>query len=174
MPDIQAVFIDRDGTIGGDGHFAHPANFKPYPNSLRAFALLKAQAIPMFAFTNQNRIAKGEATLDEFKGEFRSYGFDDMFLCPHRSEDNCICHKPRTGLLEKAAKTYHLDLRKTVVIGDVGATDMLAAHGVGAIKILVQTGWGQGSMQKFRHTWAEVEPDFVAEDLLEAVQWLVK
>jgi histidinol phosphatase-like enzyme len=23
----QAVFIDRDGTIGGTGHFIHPSNF---------------------------------------------------------------------------------------------------------------------------------------------------
>lgn len=28
---IQAVFIDRDGTIGGTGNFIHPKEFQLYP-----------------------------------------------------------------------------------------------------------------------------------------------
>lgn len=27
--ELQAVFIDRDGTIGGTGHFIHPNEFIP-------------------------------------------------------------------------------------------------------------------------------------------------
>lgn len=29
---IEAVFLDRDGTISGDGHFIHPDEFEPFEN----------------------------------------------------------------------------------------------------------------------------------------------
>ncbi|MFD1738834.1 HAD hydrolase-like protein [Bacillus salitolerans] len=48
---------------------------------------------------------------------------------------DCNCHKPKPGMLLEASKKYKLDLTKTVFIGDVGSTDMLAAHYVGAMKI---------------------------------------
>lgn len=76
-------------------------------------------------------------------------------------------------MLLEASQKYKLDLSKTVLIGDVGSTDMLAAHSVGAIKVLVLTGWGHGSLNQYRDHWAEVEPDYVAENLLDAVQWVI-
>ena len=47
---------------------------------------------------------------------------------------------------------------------------MLAAHAVGATKILVLTGWGKSSLDDQRYRWKEIEPDFIAENLLEAVK----
>ena len=75
-------------------------------------------------------------------------------------------------MLLEAASKHNLDLKKCVVIGDVGGTDMLAAQAVGAMKILVLTGWGQGSLSQYREEWKEVEPDYIAENLLEAVKWI--
>jgi HAD superfamily hydrolase (TIGR01662 family) len=174
MENIQAVFIDRDGTIGGTGHFLHPKDFTPYSFSKRAFELLKEKNIKIFAFTNQHRISKGQASVSDFESEFKSYGFDDAFICPHSSTEGCGCHKPRTGLLLAASKKYQLDLSKTAVIGDVGSTDMLAANADGAHKILVLTGWGESSLKQYRYTWKEIEPDFIAADLLDAVKWLLE
>lgn len=48
-------------------------------------------------------------------------------------------------MLLEAAKKHNLDLTKCFVIGDVGSTDILAAHAVGATKILVLTGWRESS-----------------------------
>lgn len=170
---IEAVFIDLDGTIGGTGHFIHPKDFSPYSISKTAFQLLKENNIKMFACTNQHRISRGEATIKDFYDEFMSYGFDDAFICPHRPSDECDCHKPNPGLLIEASKKYNLDLAKTAFIGDVGSTDMLAADSVGATKILILTGWGIGSLNDYRHKWSNVEPDFIANDLLEAVRWII-
>lgn len=51
---------------------------------------------------------------------------------------------------------------------------MLAAAAVGAIKVLVRTGWGENSLMAYRKDWYEAaEPDFIAADLLEAAQWLI-
>ena len=169
---IQAVFIDRDGTIGGTGHFIHPKNFIPYPFSQNAIYLLKEQGIKLFAFTNQHRISLGEATISDFQEEFLSYGFDDAYICPHSPKEGCTCHKPKPGMLYEAAEKYNLDLTRCVVIGDVG-TDMLAAHTVGAIKILVMTGWGKSSYTEYRQIWQDIEPDYIADNLLYAVEWIL-
>ncbi|GLX67072.1 HAD-IIIA family hydrolase [Paenibacillus glycanilyticus] len=172
---IQAVFIDRDGTLGGTGRFIHPRDFRLFPSTMEALELLKAHSIQAIALTNQHNIAKGLATEAEFHEEFESYGFDAVYICPHEPEEGCECHKPRPGMLLKAAAEHQLDLTQCVVIGDVGSTDMLAAAAVGARKIIVQTGWGKSSLDLYRDKWYEqATPEYVAEDLLDAVNWLLK
>ncbi|WP_341480026.1 HAD hydrolase-like protein [Paenibacillus dendrobii] len=64
-------------------------------------------------------------------------------FCPHGNEEGCECKKPKPGMQLAAAQEHRLNLSKCVVIGDVGDTDMLAAHLVGAMKALVRTGWGR-------------------------------
>lgn len=173
MKEIQAVFIDRDGTLGGTGHFIHPSNFKQYKGAQAAINQLKQAGCKVFAFTNQHRISRKEATLDDFRLEFEKYGFDDSYICPHSEHDDCNCRKPKPGMLLEAALKHQLDLSKCVVIGDVGDTDMLAAHAVGAVKILVKTGWGELSLSDYRHKWQEVEPDYIAEHINAAVEWIL-
>ncbi|WP_285074977.1 HAD hydrolase-like protein [Paenibacillus sp. UMB7766-LJ446] len=56
----------------------------------------------------------------------------------------------------------------------ISDTDMLAAHVVGATKIMVKTGWGKSSLTKFRDRWSETEPDYIAEYILDAVQWIIR
>ncbi|MEW5934609.1 MAG: HAD-IIIA family hydrolase [Bacillota bacterium] len=170
---LEAVFLDRDGTIGGTGYFVHPRDFQPYPYTEKAIRLLHAAGVKVFAFTNQTHIAYGEVGQDELVREFEALGFDGAYICPHLPEDRCGCRKPLPGLLLRAAREHDLNLTRTAVIGDTGATDMVAADAVGAIKILVRTGLGEGSLNEFRHTWADVEPDYVAADLLDAVEWLI-
>lgn len=50
---------------------------------------------------------------------------------------------------------------------------MVAAHTVGATKILVLTGWGKSSCTKYKHIWHDIEPDYIAENLHSAVEWLL-
>jgi len=169
---LEAVFIDRDGTIGGTGRFIHPKDFSPYPFSLEAIRLLQEAGLKLFAFTNQHRISRGEATLEDFNEEFAKYGLDQAYICPHEPEERCRCHKPATGMLEKAAMDHGIRLDRSVVIGDVGSTDMQAAAAVRATKIIVRTGWGEASLGDYRHTWADVEPDYIASNLLDAAHWI--
>lgn len=74
----------------------------------------------------------------------------------------------------KAQKKYNLNLKECYVIGDTGSSDMLAASEAGTKKILVKTGWGESSLSKYRDKWKEVEPDYIAEDLMDAVMWILK
>ncbi|GAK13320.1 HAD-IIIA family hydrolase [Geomicrobium sp. JCM 19039] len=172
--EIQAVFIDRDGSMGGTGHFILPIDFSPYPFTRKALKKLKDHGVKLFALTNQHRISKGEATVADFRMEFDELGFNDSFICPHSPIERCGCYKPEIGLLLEAQEKYYLDLKKTVIIGDVGSTDMLASHKVGAYKIVVATGWGERSKSDYRQTWLETEADYYAEHLLDAVDWILK
>lgn len=173
MSDFQAVFIDRDGTIGGTGHFIHPTDFSLFEGAQEAINELKLVGLQVFALTNQHRISKGQATLEDFRKQFLAYGFDDSFICPHGSDEICECKKPNPGMLMKAAEQYELDLSRCVVVGDVGDTDMLAAHAVGAKKILVRTGWGEASLTEYRSKWEKAIPDYVANDINDAVKWIL-
>ncbi|TDF95083.1 HAD-IIIA family hydrolase [Paenibacillus piri] len=173
MQRLQAVFLDRDGTIGGDGHFIHPRDFELFPFSLNAIGRLKKKGLLVFAFTNQHRIARGQADEADFVRQFAAYGFDGSYICPHAADAGCNCHKPKPGMLLKAAREHGLDLTRCAVIGDVGSTDMLAAAAVGAVKIMVLTGWGKTSLEQYKDNWYDVaRPDYIATDLADAVNWL--
>jgi hypothetical protein len=74
---FQAVFIDRDGTIGGTEHFINPRDFLPYPFSTKVLQLLKETGVKTFAFTNQHRIRRDEASVADFHEEFMPFGFDE-------------------------------------------------------------------------------------------------
>jgi histidinol-phosphate phosphatase family protein len=174
---IQAVFIDRDGTIGGSDKVIYPGEFELFPGVVQSFHLLKKSGILICSFTNQPGISKGEASLQSFEKELKDFGFDRIYLCPHQHHEGCSCRKPSPLMLEMAAKNHNLDLNHCVVIGDRW-TDMLAADEVGCKKILVKTGSGQDTFDQYMNNqfygrWGEVRPDYVAENFNEAVRWLI-
>lgn len=174
---IQAVFMDRDGTLGGSDEVIYPGEFKLFPNVIEALQQLKKYNILLCSFTNQPGISKGEATFNSFHKELKGFGFNQIYLCPHQHHEGCECRKPSSGMLRMAAKDNDLDLSRCVVIGDRW-TDLIAANDVGCQKILVKTGNGKNDYQKYVNNaffglWREVKPDFVAEDVKEAIDWLV-
>ncbi|KYG26062.1 HAD-IIIA family hydrolase [Alkalihalobacillus trypoxylicola] len=172
---IEAIFIDRDGTIGGNEQVTYPRDFKLFPYVLNSIATLKKSGVLLFAFTNQPGISKGEVRLKSFEEELTGFGFDNIYLCPHQHFENCLCRKP--SMLKMAAKEYQLDLKNCVVIGDRW-TDLIAADEVGCFKILVKTGNGEEAYKKYHQKqffgrWNQVHPDLVANDFNEAVNWLL-
>ncbi|MEW8972454.1 MAG: HAD-IIIA family hydrolase [Mesobacillus sp.] len=178
MLDIQAVFIDRDGTLGGSDTVIYPGDFELFPGVQDSINLLKANHLLVFSFTNQPGIAIGEATVDQFDYELKSFGFNKVYICPHRHDEGCICRKPSVGMLKKAAEENALDLSRCAVIGDRW-TDLLAADDAGCLKILVKTGSGQEACDKYINKqyfgrWGQVHPDFIAEDLNEAISWILR
>lgn len=175
--EIQSIFIDRDGTIGGTDEVIYPNNFEPFPFVKKSLSLLKQNNKLIFSFTNQPGISRGEAEISDFEEEMLLLGFDKLYLCPHEHGQGCNCRKPLAGMLLQAASEYDLNLSRCVVIGDRW-TDLVAANEVGAIKILVRTGAGEKELVKFNNNeffgkWAEVRPDYIAKDLKGAIDWLL-
>jgi D-glycero-D-manno-heptose 1,7-bisphosphate phosphatase len=104
---------------------------------------------------------------------------DGIFFCPHypggkvpEYSKACDCRKPRTGLIEEACRQFAIDMPGSYVIGD-RCTDMELAGNSGLKGILVQTGYGLGDLKYVLPNHPH-RPFHVAEDLLDAVQWIVQ
>jgi histidinol-phosphate phosphatase family protein len=166
---LQAVFIDRDGTIGEIGIDFKPQNFSLFPGSNDAISLLKSRGVNIFAFTNQPDIS--DANLFEMVKQYEEWKFDQAYICPHTDELNCKCRKPLPGMLYKAAREHNLDLNNCAVIGDLWR-DIIAADKANCIKILVKTGHGkeENNIKKL----LDIKIDYIADDILDAVTWLIK
>ncbi|WP_229754200.1 HAD-IIIA family hydrolase [Fictibacillus barbaricus] len=179
---IKAVFLDRDGTIGGTGGGMHPFEFTMYDFAPSSIRRLNKLGVKVFLFTNQTRVGRGFFSEDDLLKGFEimkeelsrhSAFLDDIFYCPHSPDEGCRCQKPEIGLLLAAKEKYKLNLADCYVVGDTGSSDMVSAHKAGTKKVLVKTGWGKGSLTSFRKDWKGIEPDYIAEDLVDAVDWIL-
>jgi histidinol-phosphate phosphatase family protein len=184
-----AVFFDLHGTLGApfaelihqDGHYF--PDFCWYPMAAEAIRLVKQAGFLAIAITNQSPIANGRFTLDAFWSRMRELeaelkekdaDLDAVYCCPHGPTDDCDCCKPRTAFVEEACRAFDIDPHASFVVGDRGDLDMLLAAAIGARGVLVRTGQGEGSLGEFRDTWAEVNADHIAADVLDAVRWIVE
>lgn len=168
---IEAVFLDRDGTIGGDDTIHYPGAFKLYSYTPELIHKLKNSGIKVFSFTNQPGISEGKATIQAFVDELTGIGFDEVLICPHNHHQGCNCRKPGTSMLIEGAEKYSLDLENCVVIGDRWS-DMVAASKVKCVKILVLTGAGQATLNEHYDKIKDINIEYIAKDLEEAVVWL--
>lgn len=168
---IDAVFLDRDGTIGGDDTVHYPGTFKLFPHSQELISKLKKDGIKVFSFTNQPGISEGKAISQDFIEELTKFGFDDTFICPHSHSERCSCRKPNTGMLINGAEKYKLNLANCVVIGDRWS-DMLAASKANCLKILVKTGAGHSTLNDHYGKIKDIKIEYIAEDISDAIEWL--
>lgn len=133
------VVIDRDGTIGGDGH--QPVDeFPIYSYSIAAITRLKSSGLHVYALTNQTHIANGDMDDQELFDSLIDMDFDDAFICTHTAESNCHCRKPAQGLILRAQHKYAFDNQQTIIIGDRVSTDMRRAAACHMLGIYVTTG----------------------------------
>ena len=93
--------------------------------------------------------------------------FDAIYVCPHRPESRCDCRKPRTGLLERAAREIGFALTDCFVIGDQ-TSDIELGQRVGATTVLVRTGYGVHTASRLA-----VSPDYAVVNLWEAA-WAIE
>jgi D-glycero-D-manno-heptose 1,7-bisphosphate phosphatase len=183
-----AVFVDRDGTLTEEvGYVNHPGRLRVQPRSAEAIRRLNGAGVAAVVVTNQAGVARGyfsaevlaavnAALVSRLKDE-GAY-LDGIYVCPHHPTEGlapyrmeCDCRKPKPGLLLRAAAELDLDLSRSTLVGDK-ASDLVAARTVGARSVLVLTGYGLGEWEYRRDTFS-VAPDHVADDLLDAVEWVL-
>jgi D-glycero-D-manno-heptose 1,7-bisphosphate phosphatase len=67
---------------------------------------------------------------------------DGVYMCTHQPDDDCLCRKPKPGLLLQAARELSLDLPRSWMIGDAWS-DVLAGQRAGVQHtIILRTGRG--------------------------------
>jgi len=178
----RAVFLDRDGTITEEvGYLNHISRYRLLDAVAAAIRRLNEAQIPVVVATNQSGVARGyfpaslvgqvhELLITDLAEE--GAHLDGVYYCPHVAADDCACRKPKTGMLDQAAAELQLDLRRSYVVGDRSA-DIALAHRAGCRSVLVRTGYGEGELAWHAKDWPR-QPDFVAADLRQAVDWILK
>lgn len=131
--------------------------------------------------SNQSQIAHGLMSLEDFNAAFfkllnflhaQGAMITGVYVCPHRTEDNCICKKPQPYFIEQAINTYQLKRPLSYVIGDSWANDMVLAKNTGLNSILVLTGENVNSLMVARENWQDAQPTHIAKDCLDALAYV--
>ncbi|MFP4016410.1 MAG: D-glycero-alpha-D-manno-heptose-1,7-bisphosphate 7-phosphatase [Halanaerobiales bacterium] len=183
-----AVFMDRDGTVSKEiGYVNHPARYELLPRTAEAIRKLNQLGIRAILTTNQAGVARGyfkedmiwkvHDKLEKLLEEENAY-LDAIYYCPHHPDvgegkyrQKCDCRKPEPGLLLRGEEEFDIDLNQSYMIGDK-ISDVEVGQKVGAKGILVLTGYGLGAYEYERDDW-NTAPDYIAEDLLDAVNWIL-
>jgi D-glycero-D-manno-heptose 1,7-bisphosphate phosphatase len=161
-----------------------PQQFKIINGVTKAIITAKKLGYKVIIISNQPGIAKGyynkkifdTITKKMHKTLQRSDAMiDDEFYCFHhpnakliKYRKKCSCRKPSIGLLKKAAKDHNLNLRDSFFIGD-GLVDMEAAKKAGCKSIFVGN---VNSMVTKLFDKKRIQPDYVAHNLLQAVNFI--
>ena len=141
---VRAVLFDRDGTIVHDVPYnTDPDLVAPVDGAREVLDDLRRQGVAVGVVSNQSGVARGVITpaqLDAVNARVADLlgPFDTWQVCPHGTDDGCLCRKPAPGMVLAAAAALGLDPQSCVVIGDIGA-DVGAALAAGARAVLVPT-----------------------------------
>ena len=181
--------MDRDGTINEQmGYINHLSRFILLPGVPEAIRVLNKNRFLAIIVSNQSGVARGyfpidlvHAVHDSLKASLKEKGatIDGIFFCPHyptrgipEYAGECECRKPKTGLIEQAREAFDIDMSRSYVVGD-RSSDIELAHRSNIKGILVKTGYGRGDLE-YVFPLKSIEPFHIADDLLDAVKWIIE
>lgn len=181
----KAIFLDRDGVLNDDTEFIHRAeDLILYPDVPEAIRKINQSDYTAIVVTNQSVVARNlcneeylRVIHNKMETDLGKAGawLDEIYYCPHHPDKgypdenpeykiDCDCRKPKPGMLFQAAADYHLDLRKSWMIGD-NERDIEAGHAAGCKMVGLATGKGLKA--------TTLIPDYFFFSLKEAVDFIV-
>lgn len=157
----QAVFLDRDGVINKTvfkmGKPRSPyalEEFEFMDGIFEAVKSFKEQGYLVIVVTNQPDVARGWVSMEQVvivnEHVKNLLNVDEVVACFHTEKDNCLCRKPRPGMLLESAKKWQIDLSKSFMIGD-RLSDIEAGQKAGCKSFLL----GPADVEN-----SPIEPDF--------------
>lgn len=183
----KCIFLDRDGTINRYvGFLRSHGQMELLNHAAEALRLVNQSEYLAIVVSNQPVLARGECSPEELErihnrmytllGKAGAY-VDGLYYCPHHPDRGfegeigelkirCRCRKPDIGMIEQAARDYHIDLASSWIIGDT-TIDIQTGVNAGLKTMLVQTGLA-GSDGKY-----PVQPDAIQPDLLQCVRTIL-
>jgi histidinol-phosphate phosphatase family protein len=165
---LRAVFLDRDGVINvkmPEGEYVTDWRlFEFLPGAVDAVARLRAAGLRVVVVTNQRGVAlrhMSAAAVEAVHAKMIEAGVevDAVYYCPH-DDGQCDCRKPRTGMLERAAREVPgVELGPSAAIVGDSETDMEAGRALGLRLVKIGP--------------CSSDVDYVCGSLGEAVEWLL-
>src|SRR3990167_11541021 len=145
--------LDRDGVINveSSAFVKSPDEWIPLANSIQAIAALSRAGHRVVVATNQsgvNRQLLSLTTLNlihkKMMGIVEAAGgkIEKIYFCPHLPDENCVCRKPKPGMLQQIQRDFHVPFEEMIVIGD-SLRDLQAGKSLGCQLVLVKTGNGK-------------------------------
>ena len=143
----KTIFLDRDGVINEEkkDYVKNLKEFKIIDGSLQAIKLLKKNNFRVVIITNQSAINRGLLSIEKLN-EIHDFlksklldldtTLDGIYFCPHTPNENCMCRKPKPGLLQQAISELDINVKDSLMIGD-SQTDIDAANTIGCKSILL-------------------------------------
>lgn len=176
------VFLDRDGTINFDSEYlSDPAQLQLLPGSGSALGMLRREGFALVVVSNQSAIGRGYCSGDDviatntrmeqlLVGADADAILDRIYFCPHSPDADCVCRKPKTGLI---TGQWSFAADQSWMIGDK-AIDIEFGKNLGLpLKQLILVGTGKGARERGEVlTRFGDAPQFVP-DLLEAARLIV-
>lgn len=173
---MKIVLLDRDGTIirdPEDERVDREEKIELFPDTIEALTFLAKNNFAVVLITNQAGIAEGRINTEEFSKinnkvvEMLSpSGIKILktYMCPHVTQDGCMCRKPKPTMLLQAIKDFNLDPTNIYMIGD-RESDIGAGINAGVKTILVKTANIPVTAEQATYT---------APNLLNAIEYVVK
>jgi len=168
------VALDRDGTVVVlHPYLSDPARLELCEGAAEGLRRLRRLGLGLILVTNQSAVGRGlidEARLGEIHERLRALladegiELDGVYYCPHTPEQRCACRKPRTGMIDRAARELGFAAAEGFVVGD-HESDIELGAAVGATTLLVRSGYGAEVEAR-----ATAAPDHVVDDLVGAAQ----
>lgn len=184
---MRVIFLDRDGVINKyPGDFEYVKSWEEFyflPNIKPALKKLNDNGFKIFIVSNQAGVSKGiysQRALDlitkNMLKELSDYKIDiaGVYYCTHLAQENCLCRKPNTGLVQKGidklnAEGQEVDIPNSYFIGD-SVKDVETGKSIGLRTILIFSG---RERPENKNKW-QIPPDLTARDLSEAVDLILK
>ena len=171
IPPLRAVFLDRDGVLNRalvrDGLPYPPtelAEVEILPGVLEALLMLKDAGFVLITVSNQPDVARCSLSIDKVEAINAYLGerlpIDRFIMCYHDSADNCVCRKPKPGMLDAGALEFNIDLSQSYMVGDRWR-DVEAGNNAGCKTIFIDYGYAERQPESYY---------FVVTSLLEAAQ----
>jgi D-glycero-D-manno-heptose 1,7-bisphosphate phosphatase len=146
-----AVFLDRDGVLNEavvrDGKPfppQSPDNVVVVPGVATACERLRQSGFALVVVTNQPDVARGGQSADgvaAINSVLRHHvAVDAIYVCLHDNADDCVCRKPKPGMLLDAAADLSLDLERSFMVGDRWS-DIAAGQSAGCTTVYVDNGY---------------------------------
>lgn len=165
---MNTIFFDRDGVINDvvmrDGLVSSPRTLSEFclrSDFMATYEKIRAFDLNLFVVSNQPDVSRSllseEILAEMTKLLDERFRFTEVVYCLHDNEEQCLCRKPKPGMLNYLVEKYNIDRCKAIFIGD-SKKDVLAGTGAGIRTVYLRQPYNQE---------LGCEPDFIVDRLVE-------
>ena len=127
MP-LQAVFLDRDGTLIANKHYlSNPDDIVVLPGVREALARLQTEGVKLFLFTNQSGVGRGLFTMADVEAvnrrmvEMLQLGaelFAGVCIAPESPQETPVYRKPSPRFIHEMLLIHSIAASTAWMVGD--------------------------------------------------------